>query len=195
MATIEFSLDMQIPVDAGEVAFVDLVSDGLERPLLQHWLPGRWNTSRESNLRRVLRACARMLARPRVFADIATRQLDPATAEAELARWETLLRLDTKGALELRRSAARARLRARGGQSAAYFVELLEGLGYQEVEVRGAYEPARCGDRLGVRVQGEAWAFTLYIKAQSQGALDGEIEALVREGVRAGVFAVVFRWV
>lgn len=193
MAVVEFSASLVIPVDPGEAVFVDVVSDELEAPLLQHWPPGRWALAPESVLRRLLRAAGRVLSRPRSFVRTATRQLDPGQAEAELGRWEQLLGLPSTGELALRRAAAQARLRARGGQSAKYFRELLEGLGYVQVEVFGAYDPLRCEDRCEKRVQDEAWAFTLIVRAPSLGELDEQAEALVRAGVRGSV-VVVFEW-
>ena len=197
MAIVDFSIGLVIHVEwDGGQALVDVVSDELERPMVQHWPPGRWRLGPGSDLRRVLRGVGRMLGRAKGFAWRAIRQLDPGQAEAELGRWEGLLRIEgAQGVpLAVRRANASARLRARGGQSAAYFRRLLDGMGYQDIEVVKAEDSMRIDDRVDDRLDGEGWAFVLIVRATSIPELDPLAERIVREGVRASV-VVLFEWV
>lgn len=147
-----------------------------------------WDYSEDSVLRRLLRGVAQTFGRVDVYQRAVIAQLDPRTATFAIDRWETLLELSA-GDLTLveRRLQALAALRARGGQTGTYFREQLEALGYEGIFIEPLGNPFRCGDRLRKRLQNTGFRYAFKIRAFSIPALDAEMIAAVRDGLRATV--------
>jgi uncharacterized protein YmfQ (DUF2313 family) len=157
---------------------VDLTSEAYARQLKQ-LLPGGalWKLEPGSWLSRLLLAIADELARIDGRSEVLLDEWDPRTAVETLADWERVLGLPD-GCVELadsvsgRRADVARKLVARGGQTAAYYIDIAAGLGFVATVVEtgphtwrldvdpGGYELAasnfRVGSRAGDRLSGRS---------------------------------------
>lgn len=191
MPAVDIPIDIELAlgpstIDAEVLTERDLV------PLIQHFPPGwAWVWERGSNLWNLARGVAQTFGRVDALERGLVRQLDPATADFGLEDWERVVGL-VAGELELgveaRRAAVLARLRARGGQTIAYWIAFLQNLGYHNVQVTPLAHRFRCGSRIRHRLQRHAWVYALQIEADSIPGLDDSMMAAVRQGMRAIVY-------
>lgn len=192
MPVVELEANIEIVVVLGNANNVEAFQ--LERrdlmPLIQHMPPGKaWSVFGETVLNALLTGLARCFGRINVLERLVIRQFDPMTATFGLADWERVLALDG-GEMDLadRRAAVISAVRARGGQSIPYWMELLKSFGYSNVEITPLENRFRCGDRIRKRIQNNYWAFAFRISADSIPNLDEAMMARVRGGVRATVY-------
>lgn len=140
--------------------------------------PGRlWSFEPGSWLSQLLLGIADELARVHARAEVLVREWDPRTADETLAEWERVLGLPEEGeslagSTAGRQQAATRKLIARGGQTAAYYVELAARLGFTVTVVEtgahawrmdvqpGGYDLTatdfRAGSRAGDRLTGRS---------------------------------------
>lgn len=157
-----------------------------------------WRLEPDSTLSKVLRALAGELARIDARARDLLREWDPRTTEECIEDWERTVGIgEPSEALEERRVAVVQRLLSRGGQSRAFFLELLAALGYPEATIQefGGRElrcPFRAGDRLSGPAAAHTWQVTLPHDGPVWEHLD--VEAIVRAAAPAHT-TVLFAYV
>lgn len=156
------------------------------RGLLTRLLPpgAVWRAAAGGELGRWLAAFAEEFARGHAAAVLLADEADPRTADAMLAAWERNAGLpdgcNPATSTADRRLALHARLTARGGQSAAYFVEVAAALGV--AITISEYSVCRAGfARAGDPCNDQRWAHA-WIVTMTPGTL-----ASARAGDRSGV--------
>lgn len=165
-----------------------ITTERLVGPLIQHMPQGRkvWVFEPGTVLMDLIRGCARAIGWVDALGRSEVRQLDPSKATWGVAKWEEILGLSA-GSLSLakRRQNVISALRARGGQSIAYWKAILIALGYTDIVITRLGDPFRCGDRCGHRLQGPDWMFALEFAATSIPDQDDLMQEVVLAGVRA----------
>jgi uncharacterized protein YmfQ (DUF2313 family) len=132
--------------------------------------PGRAFPRTESSVwSGLLSAWAEECARVDARAAGLLQELDPRTAQESIPEWERMLGLPSpcmagiEQTVEQRRGAILAQLRARGGQSRAYFIDLAAAAGYQITITE--FRPCRSNMRSNARTLGSDWRFAWQVNA------------------------------
>lgn len=120
-----------------------------------------WPRGQGSQLNKISCGVAEEQTRLDDLSEEALRQIDPRLANELLVDWERLLGLpdectpsgQTFGERKLQ---AHQKLVSTGGQSAAYFTQVAENLGF-EVEITDVFQRFEAGDKAGERLYGENW--------------------------------------
>ncbi len=111
-------------------------------------------------------------------------EADPRTATQTIGAWEATVGLPdplygTPSNLDERRALAHARLIAKGGQSAAYFVRVAAALGVT-ITIEHRFKVLRAGFRTGARCYNAPWIFAWIVNAPIL------VGGVLRAGFRAG---------
>lgn len=174
---------------------------GYERQVIQLLPPGAlWNLETGSTLRRVLQAISDEFSRIAYKADVdLMAESDPRTATQTLEEWEEFLSLPDDRVTEIaatdagRRVAVTQKYIRRGGQNYEFFESLCAACGYPLLSIDlFANEISRVGDRVGVRLYGANWAYSMRLNLDepTEGALTEEqFESVISAATQAHILA------
>lgn len=127
-----------------------------------------WNLEADSEIRKVLLACADEYERLRDRGWALIEETDPRTASETIGDWETALGLPDEritsipSTLAARRVAVTAKYTAQGGSNYAYYEALCAACGYPlDSIVKGRQFMLRVGFRCSDRVYGDGYAYSM----------------------------------
>ncbi len=166
--------------------------------------PGRlWDLEPDSELTAMLVAMADEFERVAVRGANLIEETDPRTASETLPDWEKMLGLPDAQVLvipstiEERRVVVTAKYTARGGQNYQFFSDLCANAGWPLVSIaKGPALLLRVGFRVGARVYGANWAYSmnLTLNTPTAGAMaKADFERLVRHVTHAHI-SVLFTY-
>lgn len=177
--------------DAGE-------SNSYASQLLKLLPPGPlWNFESNSKLRATMLGIGDEFARVQLRGAQLIDESDPRTASETLGDWETMLSLPDGIVLEIpatfaeRRVAITQKLVSRAGQNYAFFESLCSACGYPLISItRYAGSVLRCGFRVGDRVYGADYAYSMLVTVSpaTAGALThAQFEGVVRHATHSHI--------
>jgi uncharacterized protein YmfQ (DUF2313 family) len=163
--------------------------------------PGRlWELEAGSTLHRLMVGVGDEVDRVITRARDLFEETDPRTAIETIGDWERVLALPDEQVIAIpatlaqRRVAVTQKLVGRTGQNLSFFTALCAACGYPVNQIeRFATSMLRVNGRVGARVYGEAWAYTMRItlNAPTAGALSvADFERVVRHATHAHIVVV-----
>lgn len=178
----------------------DLTSAAGSR-LLDLLPPGRlWELEAGSTLHRLMVGVGDEVDRVITRARDLFEETDPRSATETIGDWERVLALPDEQVIAIpatlaqRRVAVTQKLVGRTGQNLSFFTALCAACGYPVNQIeRFATSMLRVNGRVGARVYGEAWAYTMRItlNAPTAGALSvADFERVVRHATHAHIVVV-----
>lgn len=164
-----------------------------------------WNLELDSNVRKTLNGISEELARVEGRGANLIDETDPRTASETIGEWETMVGLPDERVTEIpatlaaRQIAVTQKYAGRGGQNYSFFELLVASCGWELLSItKFAAEILRVGFRVGDRVYGADFAYTIEMTIQDTGTTGAlstaDLERVIRHATHSHI-TVIFTYV
>jgi len=176
-----------------DVALLDVTDLSAVPEVLRQFPYGEYWNRTIGWLPAVARAVARFFSRLRRARELFERQYDPRTADVLLAERERERGIVPLAGqtLDERRATVLAKMRAEGGVTKAYYIQVCVDAGYLDAVVTEAADPFTTMSTADDYLAGGLWMVTMQVTATSLGAAqDQALQDLINGQLQAGFHAI-----